>query len=103
MKRILDVSEILGVVQTPSGPRELCVRSDASYDEDRARLTVKLDAFLRDNRIAAKENHDDADWLPKPQVLQEFAAPGETGELARDIFLGWVRKVRNVAPTLAKS
>jgi hypothetical protein len=45
MKRIIDTSEFLGVVDTPEGQREVCAAAEASYDEDAAKLIVKLDAF----------------------------------------------------------
>ena len=100
MKRVIDTSEVLGTVQTPEGSRELCVSADAQYDQDAARLVVKLEAFLRNTDLVTKERHFTADWLPKPETVRESVGPDETVEMAREIFHRWVRKVREAAPAL---
>ena len=100
MKRVIDTSETLGVVQTPEGPRELCVSADAQYDEEAGRLVVKLEAFLRNTDLVSKEKHFTADWLPGPETVRESVGPDETVEMAREVFHRWVRKVRDAAPAL---
>jgi hypothetical protein len=100
MKRIIDTSEFLGVVDTPEGQREVCAAAEAGYDEEAAKLIVKLDAFLRNADLVSKEKRFSADWLPKPETLTESIGPDESLEVARDIFHRWVRKVRQAAPSL---
>ena len=100
MKRVIDTSEVLGTVQTPEGPRELCVSADAHYDDMAGRLVVKLEAFLRNTDLVTKERRFTADWLPKPEKVRESVGPDETVEMAREIFHRWVRKVREAAPAL---
>lgn len=101
MKRVIDTSEVLGVVETPEGVREVCASADASYDEETALLAVALDAFLRSTDLLSKERRSPADWLPKSEMVRESVGPDETVEMARDIFQRWVRKVRNAVPALA--
>lgn len=101
MKRVIDTSEVLGTVETPQGMCEVCAAADAHYDEDVARLVVKLDAYLRTTDLRAKEQRFPAGWLPKPETVRESVGPDETVEMARDIFHRWVRKVREAIPASA--
>jgi hypothetical protein len=101
MKRVIDTSEVLGTVAMPQGLCEVCASADANYDEDAARLIVKLNAYLRTTDLRAKEKSFSADWLPKPETLRESVGPEETVDLARDIFHRWVHKVREAAPALS--
>jgi len=100
MKRIIDTSEALGTVEMPQGVCELCASADASYDEETARLVVKLEAFLRPTDLLVKERHFRIDWLPKNETVTESVAREECHEVAREIFQGWTRKVREAAPQL---
>ena len=90
----------LGTVETPQGTHELCVTADASHDEEAGRLVVKLEAFLRPTGLLVKEQHFRADWLPANETVTESIAREECHEVAREIFHGWVRKVREAAPRL---
>ncbi len=100
MKRVIDTSEVLGTVHTPDGECEVCACADATYDEAQARLIVTLDSFLRTTDLRAKEKHFAASWLPKRETVTEHVGMEETVELAREIFHGWVRRVRQAAPSL---
>ena len=55
MKRVIDISEVLGTMAMPEGLCEVCAAADATYDEDAARLIVKLNAYLRTTDLRAKE------------------------------------------------
>ena len=100
MKRVIDTSEVLGTVEVPEGMCEVCVSADASHDEEAGRLVVKLEAFLRPAGLLVKERHFRADWLPSNETVTESVGREESGEMAREIFHGWVRKVREAAPPL---
>ena len=100
MNRVIETSEALGMVNTPEGPRELCASAVASYDEAMGRLVVKLEAFLRNSDLVAKEQRFPAEWLPKPQTVRETARLEETAEMAREIFQRWSHKVCAAAPAL---
>jgi hypothetical protein len=100
MKRVLETSETLGMVTTPGGPRELCASAVASYEEPSGKLTVKLEAFLRNTDLVTKEQRFPAGWLPNPETVCETVGMEETVELAREIFQRWVRKVSAAAPAL---
>jgi len=90
----MDTNEVLAVVKTQDGEREIVAAADASYIEKEHCLVVKVDAFLRSTSLLTKEQHFTADWLPKRETVREHVGPDETVDLARDIFQGWVRKVR---------
>lgn len=100
MKRVLETSEALGMVNTRGGPRELCASAVASYEEASGILTVKLEAFLRNTDLVTKEKRCPADWLPQPETVCESVGMGETVELTREIFQRWTRKVSAAGPGL---
>jgi hypothetical protein len=103
MKRVIDSSEVLGMVNTADGVCEICATADASYDEASGKLIVDLDSWLRKTDIRVKEQHIKTDWLPQPEKISESVGPDEMHELAREIFHRWVRKVREAAPHLHTS
>jgi len=100
MKRVIDTSEVLGTVEVPEGNCEVCASADAGFDEAAGRLVVKLEAFLRPTGLLVKERHFRADWLPKNETVTDAVGREESGEMAREIFHRWVRKVREAAPSL---
>ena len=100
MKRVLETSEALGLVNTTGGPRELCAAASASYEELSGKLNVKLEAFLRNTDLVTKEQRFPADWLPNPETVCESVGMGETVDLTREIFQRWARKVSAAAPAL---
>jgi hypothetical protein len=100
MKRVIDTSEVLGVVETAEGPREVCAAAEATYEEDTGRLLVNLMAYLRSTDLLSKEKRWTAGWLPKPEIVRESVGPDETVEMARDIFHRWVRRLREAVPAL---
>ncbi len=100
MKRVIDTIEVLGLVDTLEGTREVCVTAEATYDENDARMVIKLDAFLRSIDLLSKEKCFSAKWLPKAETIREAVDPDETVEMARDIFHRWVHKVRQLVPQL---
>ena len=91
---------MLGEVETPDGTYDVCAEAVALYDEEASKLEVELDAFLRTTDIRIKEKRLCPDWMPKHVHVRESAVPEETGDLARDIFQRWVRKVRESIPAL---
>jgi hypothetical protein len=100
MRRIIDAIEVIGEVDAPEGACDVCASAQANYDDASAKLLVDLDAFLRTTDIRTREKRFSADWLPKHELVREGASPEEAGELARDIFHRWVRKVRQATPVL---
>lgn len=101
MKRISDIIEVVGPLETARGSCEVCASAEANYDEDAARLIVTLDAFLRTTDLLKKEERFQPGWLPPRETVRENVGPEETVELAREIFGRWVRKVRRAVPALA--
>ena len=100
MKRVIDTSEVLGTVETMEGTCEVCASAEAGFDEAAGRLLVKLEAFLRPAGLLVKERHFRADWLPAKETITESSGREECGEMAREIFHRWVRKVKEAAPPL---
>lgn len=100
MNNILNTTEIVGTVELPQGDFEVCACADASYDQEGNSLVVRLDANLRPCATNDKTTDGQAIWLPKKQSVTEHVAIDEAGEVARDIFKRWVRKIRESAPGL---
>lgn len=99
MNEIFNTREILGTLELPEGECELTARATAEYAEGSGSLVVRLDAAVR--RREAHGGHEVAvKWLPKSETVTEFSSIEEAGEIARDIFRRWVRKVRASAPSL---
>jgi hypothetical protein len=100
MKRVIDTSEVVGTVEMPEGECEVCASAIAQYDEDAGRLVTNLDSFLRTTDLRKKERHLTAEWLPRPQTVTEGVGPEETVDVAREVFHGWVAKIREALPAL---
>lgn len=101
MKRVIDTSEIIGMLNLEDGLRcELCASAIARYDESAGRLVVQLTAFLRPADSLVKSGRFRTDWLPGDQTVTESVDWDESVELARDVFHRWVRRVRESAPAL---
>ena len=94
MKKVIDTLEVLGTVEFNGEPHELCAEADARYHGGTGKLEVRLEAFLRSTNLLVEERHVTAPWLPAPQTLSEGMSEDEAVDAARDIFHGWVRKVR---------
>ena len=100
MNEILDTREILGIVQLPEGECELIASAAAEYAEGSGNLLVRLAAAVRCRNATSNASAISPEWLPKRQTVSEFVSIEEAGEVARDIFRRWVRKVRESAPNL---
>lgn len=103
MKRIIDVSEVIGTVETPVGEYEVCASADANYDPDARQLVVRLESFLRSTDIRVTEKHVPAEWLPKAETITESVGSEEALALARTLFQRWVQKIRRASPSLHNS
>ena len=100
MNQILNISEILGTVALQQRECELLASASADYTELSRKLVVKLDAEVRQRGADCDQHPINVDWLPKRQIVTESVPIEEAGEVARDIFGSWVRKVRATAPSL---
>src|SRR5688572_4337454 len=97
MRKILSTSEIIQDLDLEVEPKELCAAAEADYDERKHTLVIKLDAFVRQVHHAGPDVCTRPDWLPKPEILREGVGPDEAGDLAREIFRRWTKKVREMA------
>jgi hypothetical protein len=100
MNEILETREVLGTLELPAGECELVASATAEYSEGSANLVVRLDATIHRRSLPSDASPVAAEWLPKNQTVSEFVPIDEAGEVARDIFRRWVRKVRESAPNL---
>jgi hypothetical protein len=100
MNSILNTSEIVGTVGFPEGEFEVCASADANYQHSSNTLTTQLTCDLRPCVANQKLPETYVDWMPKSQTVTEHVSIDEAGEVARDVFARWVRKIREVAPSL---
>ena len=94
MRKVLSISEIVQTLDRETEPQELCAAAEAEYDDGRAILVVTLDAFVRQVHHARPDECTRPDWLPHAETLHESVSGEEASDLARDIFHGWIKKVR---------
>lgn len=100
MNSILNTSEIVGTVELPGGEFEVCASADADYQQSSNKLSIRLTCDLRPCVTNQKLPVTPIDWMPKSQTITEHVPIGEAGEVARDVFTRWVRKIRDVAPSM---
>ena len=100
MNQILNTTEILGTIVLPEGECELLASAAADFAERSKKLVVRLDASIRQKGATEKQEPVKVDWLPRSQTITEMVSIEEAGEVARDIFGSWVRKVRAAAPSI---
>lgn len=98
MKRIIDMSEVVGHAMHGGESCEVLAECEADYDETAGLVRVQLDTFLRSRDLCRKEEQFHPTWLPQVYTLAETVSNDEATEAARDIFKRWVRKVRESVP-----
>ena len=98
MKKIISTSEIIGTYSRGNDEIEVCAAAEANFDEEKSRLVMKLDCFLRWPGPDAKARRASADWMPKENWVDESTSREDATPLARDIFHRWVGKVRQSTP-----
>ncbi len=94
MKRVFSTSQIIGPFRRGGQDLEACATGEAQYDEERSKLVMELDSFVRPANLRSKEEHFQTGWLPTKQSFIESVSPDEAPDLARDIFHRWVGTVR---------
>ncbi len=98
MHNVISTSEVLGTYDQGRGEMQVCATGDAQFDEDRSKLVMDLNSFVRPADPCIKEEHLSADWLPQPQHVEEKATRQDAGAVARDIFRRWVHRIRDTVP-----
>ena len=97
MRKVLSISEIVQDLDLEAEPKELCATAEADYDERKATLIMKVDAFVRQVHHAGPDECTRPDWLPTAETLREGVSSEEASDLARDIFHRWTKKIREAA------
>jgi hypothetical protein len=64
MRKVIFISETVAAFEDKNGLREVCATADASYEETKSRLQVKLNKLLR--RMGLSGDGDRVPWLPLP-------------------------------------
>ena len=100
MKRVIDTTEVLGIVEMEGREAEVCAEAEAVYDPEKSAVITHLRAFLRPVATSNGGGVSQAVWLPKPQTITEKVPLEEAGEAAREIFKSWVQRLRASAPPI---
>ena len=100
MNQILSASEILGTINLPQGECEVMATANGDYSLRSGNLVVSLEACVHPTRSSKTDEPVDTKWLPEPETVTESVEADEAGEVARDVFRSWVRKVRAAAPPI---
>ena len=88
---VISTAEIVEVLEEPQ--REVCVTAEAAFDG--SMLTVELDSFVRPVDLIHREQQFKPRWLPAGQVVHENVDHSEATAVTKDIFRGWVSRMRN--------
>ena len=91
MRRVLSISEVVETLATPSGAVEVLATGDATYDEDRAQMEMRLDSQFRP--ACPKDGCVPPAALPRSDVVKMKLEWAEALPAARGIFRDWVKRV----------
>ena len=67
MRKVIFISEIVEAFEDKNGLREVCATADASYEETKSQLQVKLNSFLP-GQMGSSGDGDRVQWLPLPRL-----------------------------------
>lgn len=93
---IISISEIVGTIE--DGAVEVCATADARYAPATGQAVVDLGAFARHSVAAERNGNLPEPWLPRPEQVTEHLPLEEVDAFARDVFHGWVHRVRGAVP-----
>ncbi len=93
MRRVLSTSEVVEILSTPSGAVEVLATGEADYDEDQARMEMRLDSQFRPVDANSAVHPLPAVRLPKKDTVRMGLDWAEALPAARDMFHGWVKRV----------
>jgi hypothetical protein len=99
MRRVLSISEVVETLATPSGACEVLATGDASYDEERAQMEMRLDCEFRPAVSAANGRGPAPADLPRRDTVTMELDWLEALPAARDIFRSWVKRVHQSVNT----
>jgi len=91
--QVISISEIVQVIERLNW--EVCATAEGSYDNETGRVIVELNSFVRPIDMLHPEQRLRPAWLPAPQVVREKMDASEAGAAAKEIFRGWVARVRS--------
>ncbi|MHA3772284.1 hypothetical protein ACXR0O_12185 [Verrucomicrobiota bacterium sgz303538] len=97
MRTLISTSEIVAEVSSSSGPAEVHVSAEGTFDTERSEVTVTLDSELR--TCTSGSPIPRPAWLPSLQVVKEHVDAEEATLFARDVFHHWAEQVRHAVPS----
>ena len=95
MESVISISEVVDTRVNHTGPVEICAAIQGAYDRARSQLVAQLDSYLQQPPLTERYRPK---WLPAAETLREHVPKDEAAEVARDMFHGWVRRVRKAIP-----
>ena len=98
MKKVISISEVIESIPWESKTAELCATAEASYDKERGKVMVELDAYVMPVDIAKEEQRIRPAWLLPKETFVTGADLEEAAEVTRDVFHNWVKRLRAAAP-----
>lgn len=93
MRRILSISEVVETLATPGGAVEVLATGDADFDEDQARMEVRLDSQFRPVATKTDGRGPLPATLPRQDTVKVNLEWAEALPAARDIFRDWAKRV----------
>ena len=96
MQTVISIIEILGTIH--DGTLEVCASADAEYDPPKEKVSIALAAFTRRSSTTGPGEHLPQPWLPRGERVTERLPHEDAGTFAKEVFRGWVKKVRASVP-----
>ena len=94
MNKLISTSQIVDTIEFSGEEWEVCAAADATYEQSTSRVVVELESFLRKSSIGGDGEVRRVDWLPEKRCVTEHAPRIEATQVAHDVFVSWVRRVR---------
>lgn len=97
MKHSLSLSEIVDRVPLDGGVGDVVATADAHYEAAQHELSVLLGTHVCPEDTTASDRHLHPEWLPAGETVKSSVDSEEAGDMARDVFHSWVKRVRAAA------
>jgi len=97
MNTIFSTNQILGNIREAEENWEVFASAEAAYNCQESKIEITLDAYLR-APLGEPEETRRVEWLPKSNQVVEHAPRSEAIRIAQDVFVSWVKTVRNALP-----
>ena len=97
---LFDGLNIIATEEVGTKTYEVCAKCEATFDENTSKLSVGLQAFVRQFEIQGKDEVSHPPWLPRAENVKMGVSHEEACDAAKEIFSSWVKRVRlSIPPT----